>query len=280
MSNQEITLLRQQKIKAIEDCEFAKAKAIDVHLQKLLAQMNHTDTESKRMGNELNYELVKEEVRRDASEVYSRAYEKAYQTKYRFQTRIANLLSLHADQLTEHARDFAKALELTATRVIPEAMHLKREAQVKAKHGDFDQAEELFKQSNETRDAVLQARQQEVKSQYEAAADLLKRKQAEELELNNEKKMQCLIEIQTEYNKQVETLKNRLFKNAKRFHVQQDLEEEASYFPELDIYDEPNNISLSASASPTKSPTKTPTRPKSRSSTNTTPKRSNRSSPK
>lgn len=277
MSNQEITLLRQQKIKAIEDCEFIKAKAIDVHLQKLLAQMNHTDTETKRMGNELNYELVKEEVRRDASEAYSRAYEKAYQTKYRFKSRIANLLSLHADQLTEHARDYAKALELTATRVIPEAMHLKREAQVKAKHGDFDQAEELFKQSNETRDAVLLIRQQEVKNQYETAADLLKKKQADELELNQEKKMQCLIEIQTEYNKQVEMLKNRLFKNAKRFHVEQDLEEEATYFTELDIYDEPNNLSVSSPSSPKSS--RTPSKSKSRSSATTTPKRSNRTSP-
>ena len=234
MSNQEILLLQKERSRAIEECEFQKAKAIDVHIKRLTAQIQHNNQTKKRLGNELSYEAEKEAVRKEASLLYSDAYEEIYRIKAKFQDRMSMLHRNHAEQLRRHAENYSMDLELCSTRGVPDAVYMKKEAQSKAKNGEFELADTLYQQSKQLREQIIAGREDEVHKVYAMKGDQITKKQKDENELCKEKERVELNEIVKKYDIEIAKLRKRLAAVAQKLQIVPDADEEESFFQKLD----------------------------------------------
>ncbi|KAK8854407.1 hypothetical protein M9Y10_016969 [Tritrichomonas musculus] len=242
MSSPEIVLLQKEKAKAIEECDFQKAKSIDVHIKRLTAQIQYNDQTKKRIGNELLYESEKELVKREASKLFSEAYEELYAVKARFQERFSALHKLHAQQLKIHAESYSCDLEICSTRNVPDAMHLKKEAQTMAKNGGFDEADAIFKESRQVLEKVVAEREEEVHKVYALKTEQIQKKQEEENNLCKEKERIALNEVVNKYSANIAKLKKRLAATAQKLQIQQNYEEEELFFEELHIEEDILNL--------------------------------------
>ncbi|OHS95869.1 hypothetical protein TRFO_10276 [Tritrichomonas foetus] len=272
MSSQELVLLQKERAKAIEDCEFQKAKAIDIHIKRLTAQIQHNNQTKKRIGNELMYESEKEAVRKEASLLFSDAYEEIYAIKAKFQDRMATLHRNHAEQLKRHADSYSCDLELCSTRGVPDAVFLKKEAQSKARNGEFELADSLFQQSKQARAQTIAEREAEVHKIYALKSDQITKKQREENELCKEKEKIAIAEIVQKYDTEVTKLKRRLAAAAQKLQISPDLDEEESFFERLEPDEDTAAPSERSSVISEKSAT-SPSPRKTRQSALTSPKR-------
>lgn len=243
MSSPEILLLQKEREKAIEDCDFQKAKSIDIHIKRLTAQIKYNDQTKKRIGNELLYESEKESVKKDASKLFSDAYEELYAVKAKFQERFSALHKLHAQQLKNHAEAYSCDLEICSTRGVPDAMYLKKEAQTVARNGEFDQADAIFKESKQLLEKVVAEREDGVHKVYALKTEQIQKKQQEENNLCKEKERAALNEVVQRYNANIAKLKKKLAATAAKLHIQQNFEEEELFFEELHIEEDILDIS-------------------------------------
>ena len=243
MSSPEILLLQKERAKAIEDCDFQKAKSIDIHIKRLTAQIKYNDQTKKRIGNELLYESEKESIKKDASKLFSDAYEELYSVKAKFQERFSALHKLHAQQLKNHAEAYSCDLEICSTRGVPDANYLKKEAQTIARNGEFDQADAIYKESRHLLEKVVAEREEEVHQVYALKTEQIQKKQQEENDLCREKERAALNEVVQRYNANIIKLKKRLAAAASKLQIQQNFEEEELFFEELHIEEDILNVS-------------------------------------
>lgn len=242
----DLELLKQERAKAIANCEFPKAKLIDLQIKKITADLNQSQTRDRLLNNQLEYNRVKESVKQKANRAYATAVEAVYSIKAQFQGRVASLLEMHTDELSRHTSHFAADLELETIRPVPDSRYMQREAQVKAKYGDFDRAEELFQESNSVQKSTVLHRQDEVRAFYDRVEGKMKRRHNEDIWLNHEKKVQRLLEVKCIYEKEVEKLRKQLANMATKYQVQQNMDEEDAFFPELVINEEAPEIEEAA----------------------------------
>ena len=253
----EIALLRKQRIKSIEACDFAEAKALDLQIQKLLQTKDDHSRQQSMTSAQLKYNIERENVRTKASEIYNQFYTKVYEAKSKFHKRRALLQQSHATTLANIANEYAKELEIETTRPIPEADTLKREAQIRAKSSDYETAEKLFKESTNKREFVTQQRQSAVHLKYKQLREAAEAKQDEELRLCTRKQNQAFVEIKTDYDAEIKKLDRQLSACAIRLGVQRPVEEEQGMFKELIIEGveiQPDEIHVATLLSPGKSP--------------------------
>jgi hypothetical protein len=233
MSREEVVLLRKQRSLAIANCEFMKAKLIDIHLKQLVEQSDDSDAAHQRMQNQLEYEHVKEFVRSDAQRAHSIAVEDMFKIESECQTRLAALLGQHTQVLAAHAESLAGDLELSAIRGVPDSITKTKAAQAVAKIGDFDLAESLFQESNDTRESAIQARQAEIKGVYDRLMEQSSAKYDEEVRLNQEKRAQRMRNVMLKYGKTTDKLRKQLVNAARKYNVERKEDEEEAFFIEL-----------------------------------------------
>lgn len=238
----DLELLKQERAKAIANCEFPKAKLIDLQIKKITADLNQSQSRDRLLNNQLEYNRVKEAVKTKANKAYAKAVEDVYSIKAQFQGRVASLLEMHTDELSRHSSNFAADLELETIRPVPDSRYMQREAQVKAKYGDFDRAEELYQESNSVQKSTVLQRQNDVRVYYDRVEGKMVRRHNDDIWLNHEKKVQRLLEVKVKYEKEIEKLRKQLANMAMKYQVQQDKEEEEAFFPELLIDEEAPEI--------------------------------------
>lgn len=237
----EVSLLRRQRMKSIEDCNFAEAKAIELQIKKLQATKEEHKNKESQTNARVKYNIEREDVQTEASDLYNKFYNKVAQTKSRFQTRKTLIQQTHGKHLSDLATDYAKELEVETTRAIPEADTLKREAQIRAKSSDYAGAEKLFGESTSLRENITKQRQdlvhkkyQQIKKQYEAQHE-------EEVNLCKKKEIQAFTEIKTSYDLEISRLDKKLTACSLRLGVQRPADEAKTIFKEL-VIEELENV--------------------------------------
>jgi hypothetical protein len=228
-----VSALRTQRKRAIDVCDFPKAKIIDVQIKRITAYSDETNTLQQGIQNQAEYDRAKESVRMEAAKTYSNAIERIYHIESEFQGRAARLIAEHAEELTAHATALAAELELSSIRPVPDSVVLKNEAQILARFGDFDRAQSLFEGSTNVHEQTVSARHADVRDVYERLQRQLDARHVEELRLNDEKKAGKIREIILAYDKVIDRLKKQLVNAAFKFQVNRNEEEEAEFFLEV-----------------------------------------------
>lgn len=206
----EIMILRKQKNLAIENCDFQQAKSIDLQIQKLLDARNQQNQQANLTKAQLTYNIEKENIKIEASELYNNFYNRIYKAKSRFQKRRNLLQQAHAAALASLADEYAKELETETTRSVPEADTKKNQAQIRARAQEYDAADALFQESQNLRQSIIQSRQDAVHKKYTDLRTALEAKQNTEKDLCDKKERQVFIEIQDEYNSEIDRLDKTL----------------------------------------------------------------------
>lgn len=238
MSSKEIAILRRQRMKAISDCNFAQAKALEIQIKRL--ESNTIDQRNEQSLNKARaaYNIEREAVRTTASQKYNDYYNQIFEMKAKFQNRKTALRKSQAIRMTQLAENYAKSLELETTRPIPEAEVLRNQAQIYAKNGNYYEAESIFKRAEGVRIEVVKARQEEVHKNYEAQRVLLEQKNEDENKLCDSKLYDTLLVIKQNYDHEIEKLKRRLVIAALRLKYDRDEDEDNEIFDPLDFDDD------------------------------------------
>jgi tetratricopeptide (TPR) repeat protein len=227
------TALRAQRKRAIDACDFRKAKIIDLQLKRLCAERDETAASQQTLQSQVDYSKVKDLVHSEADKEYSKAIEAIYQIESEFQGRLAILISDHAEELSAHATSLAAELELSSIRPVPDSLVMTHEAKTTAKIGEFDRAQSLYETSNEVHYQTVTDRHTEVREVYERLQKQLDSRQKDDLKRNADKKLARVREVVRKYQKAVDRLKKQLANAAFRYQVAQDEEEEAAFFSKI-----------------------------------------------
>ena len=258
----ELSLLETQRNVAITECDFAKARAIDCHIDRLKEEIQYTLQNSVDIEKELALDMKREEIRAEAARQLQEVREQIYAVQTSYQKRLMELHRIHSDELVQFAEQYAAALELESTRSCPDALRLQRQAQFNAKQRDYDAAETLFQQSNQVRTEQTAKMQDEVHATFEKRRARMQQRHREEDALCEEKQEREIEVIENEYGKKLLKLRNVLAKKATDLDVKL-TDEDYEFLNEFALND---SQLLVEPKSPTKSPSKSPPRsPKSRS---------------
>lgn len=242
--SKEIALLRKQRMEAIAACDFTQAKMMDSQIQILLANQLTNDYDASLTKAKIQYNIVKEEIRIKASDEYSKSYEEVFRIQRNYQERKTALQSIHAESLSRQAEKYAQELELEANRTVIEADTLRREAQIRAKNGEYEEAEKILKLSDEIRANVTRQRQEEVNAKYERLLAEAEQKHNEDNAAWDAKLRVALNEIKQKYDATIQSLKNTLASASIRLKVERDLNEEEQFFMDLEFDDQNTPIKV------------------------------------
>ena len=220
----ELWLLTKQRNIAITECDFAKVRAIDCHIDRLKEEIAINKSSTNRLQAELVFDGEKEKIRMQAAKRLQKTREKIFAVQAAYQRRLMELHYIHSDELTKYADDYAASLELEATRVVPEAVYLQRQAQYNAKQRNYGAAAQLFEQSNQARVEKTDKQQEDVKVLYEGRKDRILKRQEEENSMCLAKQDQEIEMIEKEFEKKLAKYKNRIYKTGTKlgFKVTED----------------------------------------------------------
>jgi protein-arginine kinase activator protein McsA len=228
-----VAALREQRAKAITNCDFPKAKIIDDQIKQISAHVQNIGTTQQAIQNQVEYDKVKEVVRVEASRAYASALEDIYQIEATFEDRKSALISVQAEEIAAHAVDLARELELSSLRPVPDSLVLKSEAKTVAKIGDFDRAQTLFEGSTKTHEETVSARQKEVLEVYERLEKQMDDRHVGELKKYEAKKGRRTLDVKLKYDKTVDRLKKQLANAAFKYQAVRNEAEESELFQEL-----------------------------------------------
>lgn len=262
----ELEMLQKERLKAIESCEFARARAIDVHIDRLKERIEIARQSTKQIQNVLQFELKKEEIQLDAIRKQTEARDNIFRIRQEFQERQMRLHQLHTDALTQMADGYSAALEIESLRLNPVSETMVRQAKLNAQVKKYELAEALFNESNTIREQSTLKRQEDVDQSFESKKAFLDKKHQKELELCAEKEEIAIREVKEQFNKLINKYKNILSKTA--YELQLQLQPEDTYFLE-EFKLENTEIQLSSpnTSSPksqSKTPSKSPRTPRSK----------------
>lgn len=212
--SRELSMLQKQRNMAISECEFAKARAIDCHIDRLKEEIAHTQRNSKRIQNELVYDMKKEEVRMKAAQILQETRDRIFAKQALHQQRLMELHRLHSEELVDFANQFTDALQLETTRIIPDAVYLRRQAQFNAKNRNYAAAEMLIEESNQTRIEKTARNQDEIQNVFEGRKLRILKRHDNDNAMCIEKQEKEIELIEKEFEKKIDELKNSLSKTA------------------------------------------------------------------
>lgn len=176
----ELEVLRVQRKDAIRDCDFAKVRALDCHIDRLKEEIGHLEKGSNMIQRDLAFDLKKEEMRLRASEELQSLQTALFGIRASYQKRLGDLEESHKKEIDELGARYSEALELAAIRSVPESELLTRQAQFSAKMRDYSTAEALLDQSQQTRADSTTGRQDEVHQLFDRRRERIERRQAAE----------------------------------------------------------------------------------------------------
>ncbi|OHS95499.1 hypothetical protein TRFO_38394 [Tritrichomonas foetus] len=210
----ELEMLQKERLKAIDLCEFSKAKTIDCHIERLKERIKATKQSTNYIQNVLAFELKKEEVRYEAIRYQTEARDRIFMIRQHFQARQMALHKNHTDALTQVAEGYSSAIEIESLRINPQSESMVRQAKLYAKDKNYSVAESLFSESNALRETSSIKRQEEVDRVFENKKQYLERKHQMDLDLCAEKEEIAVEEVINNYQKDIKKLKNIIAKAA------------------------------------------------------------------
>ena len=208
--NEELALLRAERIKAIQSCDFSRARQIDNQLQHLKDSINSATREDHQRECQTIYEAEKEAVLLDAERKYSESTAEIYEAKNLYQRKMVELQKKHAIELEYLAEQLAKDLELAMIREVPESTTYRRQAQASAIVQDYDNAEAMMKISENVREETMNERQLEVQRQYDVLRNQMIERHIQEDKTCEMMHFKNIENIRRRHQKSNEILRKRL----------------------------------------------------------------------
>ena len=163
----QLNVLRKEKAKAIENCQFAKAKALNSHIITLKQQIEVNKTQNKVLEARLKFDIARETVTKELISIQSELNEQEKERREHFNQRLITIEKNNQKATQELAENLTRELEKASMRPVPEAERMKVTAQKNAKLGYFDLAESLFDQASAIKDRVIKERQAELIAKHE-----------------------------------------------------------------------------------------------------------------
>ncbi|KAH0788702.1 hypothetical protein GPJ56_007384 [Histomonas meleagridis] len=188
----ELEVLKKERQKSIENCEFSKTRAIDCHIDRLKKQIETTTQDNKSIENELQFQLKKEEIQLHATNYLKAAREAVFEIKREYQQRKIYLHQVHTEELIKFANNYSAALELEVNRNDPTSAHLKKQAQYNAKARNYSEAERLYNESVESRSKSSAKRQEDLQRAFEKNKEVIEQRHRREDQLCEEKEKKAL----------------------------------------------------------------------------------------
>lgn len=251
----ELDMLQKERLRAIDSCEFSKARAIDVHIDRLKERIDIAKQSTRQIQNVLQFELKKEEIQLDAIRRQTEARDNIFSIRQEFQERQMKLHKLHTDALTQVAEGYSAALEIESLRLNPVSETMVRQAKLNAQDKRYEIAEALFNESNMIREQSTLRRQEDVDLTFESKKAQLDKKHIKELELCAEKEETAIREVVEQFHKYINKYKNILHKTAYELQLQIQ-PEDLAFLDEFSL----DNTEIQIN-SPGKSPSKSPRTP-------------------
>jgi hypothetical protein len=157
-------------------------------LDRLKDEISIAQSKSSSSENQFLLDLKKESIRMEATTKLQEAREAIFQVQAGYQTQLIQLHQAHGQESIRFAERYAAALEMELTRVVPEAVYLKRQAQFNARQREYGLAEQLFEQANATTRQHMMKIQERVQRSFEAKRAKIQSRQAQEIAICSEKR--------------------------------------------------------------------------------------------
>jgi hypothetical protein len=187
------------------DCDFAKARAIDCHLDR--PKVGHIETQ-------FVLDLKKEALRVKAANALQSARDAVFETQAAFQNRLIALYTAHTQELEALSEQYSEALELELIRIVPEAIQLKKQAQATARLRDYSLADILYHESNETYRQQIEKKKSEVRQLFNKKKDRIEARQNLERHACKDKQERDIEFIQQKFNADMARFRASLSKTA------------------------------------------------------------------
>ena len=200
----QLGVLRKEKAKAIENCQFAKAKALDSHITTLKQQIEVNKTQNKVLEARLKFDITRETITKELISFQSELSEQEKERREHFNQRLITIENNNQKATQELADKLSKELEKASMRPVPEAESMKLTAQKNAKLGYFDLAESLFDQANAIRERVIKERQTEIIAKHDLENNEQQTKYQNEVKSCKEKRELAIADIHNKLRIEIE----------------------------------------------------------------------------
>jgi hypothetical protein len=210
----EVALLEAQRQAAIGACDFSRVRAIDAHLDRLRDDLAFARKSAGRVEGQFVLDLKREALRVRAAAALQEAREAVFALQAAFQGRLIELHEAHGRALAAFSEQYAAALELELTRIVPDAIQLKRQAQFNARNRDYGIAEALFEESTERQRGQLAKKQEEVKQLFETKRERIECRYQKVVEACRKKQIHDIEGIQQRFDAEIARYRANLVRTA------------------------------------------------------------------
>ena len=145
----EITLLRKEKTKAIKSCNVKLARVLDNEIKRLQNQRDSIQSETNLLINKAKFNIAHENIQREVDEIQFQTIQKEFRLRMKFQERIQSLQISQYEELENLSQTFINNIDSVTKKPYAGAKNLIEAAKKVASIGEFERAQELYRQSKE-----------------------------------------------------------------------------------------------------------------------------------
>ncbi|EAY15219.1 hypothetical protein TVAG_202130 [Trichomonas vaginalis G3] len=229
-----ILALRKRLQEAIDACDFATAKKIDLQIKNILEVEKNNKSTTTLKAKQNNYDKAKEKCRFQAVEYFKEASEAITKCRENYQTKIAEIQNDYASKVAVVQDEFSKDFELCTIRADPVADAMKKSAQVLARERQFDTASIVFNESEQKRNRNIGERQDTTVQKYEEIRKNLQKSQEKEEKIALRYLQRDLHNVDKKYKANINQLLNALKACASKNGIKETLDQ-SDMFPKLII---------------------------------------------
>lgn len=206
----ELAALRAQRIQAVNQLEFNKAREIDNQMEKLKREIKKLHKSDMYQTAQKTYEIERDAIIFDSESKYNESTRNLYEEKVKYQKKLKALKEQQALELQQLSDKYAKELELITLRQVPEAIILREQARTSAMIHNYDTADIKLKQCNEVTDQTYEKRQEEVHLHYAFLRDALIEKHKAQIQTSKQVYLKNIAFIEKKHEETANVMQKRL----------------------------------------------------------------------
>lgn len=199
----DLSVLKAELKKAIKECDFARAKALDAHIKSLSKQKSDSEYEKKMLTSKLKFNITRESIGKEIIQTQMKANQTETETINAFQKRLLTLRAKHQRENQDLDDKLAIELEKANTRPVPEAENVKLYAQKQANLGNFDVAEASMYEYEQIRSRVVQQRIDDLINKFQQDKIVMTTRQEAQIAHCNEKLQNAIKAIRSNLQAEV-----------------------------------------------------------------------------
>jgi hypothetical protein len=233
-----ISLLRAERRRAIDAYQFQKAKVLESQITQLKSDQSTSETSSKRTELSREFQLEKETLRQSAFSQQASFQDEIIAVRKKFQDRLEQLRKGHTLEMSNLAVEFSKALELEATRGVPESANLFRMSKLTAGLSKYELADQLHEEAVDIQTKTIGKRQADTYKLYEARQETVLQRHQNELLEHNSRFNEGLESVRLSHHKAMAVLRQKYITHATKCRVPDNESEMEQLFAKTPLTDD------------------------------------------